>query len=338
MVPSSEISVVIQGPLYRSSDEYGIEATIESIRRCLPDAEIIISTWIGEDTSGLEYHQLVVSEQPVKLLDRIGNPNYLGHQIKSTKCGIALSTKPYVLKIRADHSLLSNQFCLNPEKVNKDSRFAVFNNKVIVSSFFLRNSLKVPFLFHISDLLQFGKREDLITFWTLPIPTLEELLQKSPKGHLGLFGNYCGAALFREAPEQTIILSLLKKINFVIDLPYPCATKYEWFYIWENLLSENFHVIDADKPIIVFPHRFNNAFLGKKTVLREMDLKEIKKNPGSKLRYGKLLFNKYFLVWFHPRYWMSTLNIILSRIYPSLAQKVRVWLRKKLGLTHDERK
>ncbi|MCF5429748.1 WavE lipopolysaccharide synthesis family protein, partial [Pseudomonas syringae] len=54
-VDSRKISVVIQGPLYRNlSSKRNIFACIASIRTHLPDAEIIVSTWRHEDTSGVK--------------------------------------------------------------------------------------------------------------------------------------------------------------------------------------------------------------------------------------------------------------------------------------------
>lgn len=336
-IPSRDISVVIQGPLHRDSIEFGIDTTIRSIKKSLPDAEIIISTWNGENTNDFDDFKLITSDPPINLVDKTGYPNFIGHQQRSTLAGLELCTRPYVLKIRADHSLISDSFCIEPDRVSSDNKFAIFNRKVVVSSFFLRNSLKVPFLFHISDLIQFGKKEDLIIFWNFSAPTLDEILQKNSNGHFGLFGNYCGTTLFKEVPEQTIVIRLLKRINIIIDLSYPCATNYEWFYIWEQVLAANFIVIDADKPIILFPKRFNKAFLGIKTVLSEADFILLKKTPGSRLRYARLLLNKYFLVWLEPRYWLATANIFLSYVFPTLAKNIRVWLRNKLGLVHGDR-
>lgn len=338
IVPSNKISVVIQGPLHRASSEYGVEITINSIKKWLPEAEIIVSTWVGEDTKGLNCHQLIVSEPPEKLIDKNGNPNYLGHQILSTQFGLALSTRAYVLKMRADHSLLNNDFCIYPDKVVKSEPFAFFDKKIIVSSLFLRDPLKVPFLFHISDLIQFGKRSDVIAFWSLKAPTLEEILQKNPRGHVGLFGNYSSSTLFKQAPEQTIILSLLKANGINVNLPYPCATNYKWFFIWEHVLAKNFQVVDASKSNVVYPKRFHKAFLGESTVLNQVSFTKLVKTPGSRLRYFKLLLNKYIFAWGQPRYWIATSNILLSYVFPEFAQKIRIKLRNRLGLVHGDRK
>ncbi|MBN0764807.1 WavE lipopolysaccharide synthesis, partial [Pseudomonas aeruginosa] len=48
-VPSELISVVIQGPLHRSlAPTRGIDACVASVRKHLPHAEIIVSTWADE--------------------------------------------------------------------------------------------------------------------------------------------------------------------------------------------------------------------------------------------------------------------------------------------------
>lgn len=55
---SREISIVIQGKV-------DIEKTlkcIESVREYLPGAEIILSTWKGENVKGLDYDQVIFSD------------------------------------------------------------------------------------------------------------------------------------------------------------------------------------------------------------------------------------------------------------------------------------
>ena len=60
MIKSSEISIVIQGPIYKNTTK----RVCERMRQIFPQAEIIVSTWQGSDTSDLTYDVLVESKDP----------------------------------------------------------------------------------------------------------------------------------------------------------------------------------------------------------------------------------------------------------------------------------
>lgn len=332
-ITSEKISVVLQGPLYGES----IHTAIISIRKWLPEAEIILSTWGDEPQAEQAAVDILVCNKPLEpLLDHNGNKNFIASQILSTQKGLALATRPYVLKMRADHTLKGDEICLQAPPVSQN-QYTLLKERIVVSSWFVRDSLKVPFLFHLSDLIQFGRREDMIDLWNSSLPKFDELRQKRLRGHFGLFGNYSGTTIFREVPEQTLTLRWLERHGFKITLPYPCATKKNWFILWENILAANFHIIDANQTQVTYPERFNHAFLGTKTVLTSNSFEKLTQNPGSLKRYSVVLLQKYILAWFNLRYWMASGNVILSNLTPNLAKYIRSKLRKKMGLEHPHR-
>ncbi|EGH46995.1 WavE lipopolysaccharide synthesis, partial [Pseudomonas syringae pv. pisi str. 1704B] len=107
-VDPRKISVVIQGPLYRNlSSKRNIFACIASIRTYLPQAEIIVSTWRHEDTSDVKADQIVMSDDPGAFVDDAGNQININRMLLSTLCGIQSASRPYVMKMRADHNLTS---------------------------------------------------------------------------------------------------------------------------------------------------------------------------------------------------------------------------------------
>ena len=59
MIDSSEISVVAQGPVRPDTAE-----SLSSVRRVLPRAEIIFSTWEDEKADGLPFDKIVRSRMP----------------------------------------------------------------------------------------------------------------------------------------------------------------------------------------------------------------------------------------------------------------------------------
>ena len=93
-VPSELISVVIQGPLHRSlAPTRGIDACVASVRKHLPHAEIIVSTWADEDLSDIDADHIVTSADPGVLLDFNGNRHNTNRQIVSTVAGIQASSR-----------------------------------------------------------------------------------------------------------------------------------------------------------------------------------------------------------------------------------------------------
>ena len=106
-VKSSDVSVVLQGPVRFETPE-----SVESVRRLLPEAELILSTWEDEDVSSLGSIRVLRSEKPSAPIqhDRLSVPNNLNRLIRSTKKGVAAVTRPYVLKMRSDMVLDSLAF------------------------------------------------------------------------------------------------------------------------------------------------------------------------------------------------------------------------------------
>lgn len=239
----------------------------------------------------------------------------------------------YTLKIRSDLILDNNSFINN--YIDKKSRntvpnanYSYFKEKIRITNFFVRDPLKVPYLFHISDCVLFGRTDDMKKLWGSTLPTPESLFQEG-KGHLSLFGNEAGITRFREVPEQTICLRWLERMGYPVHLPHPCATSYEWFKLWENVLTANFEIVDAEKSGILFPPHFYHADKRHKTLLTEASFKKMCKAPGTRRRYARLLFHKYIAVWFSPHYWAVTGWLFINRLAPSLAECIRKFVKKQ---------
>lgn len=98
-IESQDISVVVQGAIEL---EY-IKKLLKSIRKFLPKAEIIVSTWEGTDVNYLDYDILQINKDPgCEVFTVFGKKHNLNRQILSTKNGIKRTTRKYVLKIRSD--------------------------------------------------------------------------------------------------------------------------------------------------------------------------------------------------------------------------------------------
>jgi len=178
-INSSEISVVVQGPI----DKQNTPLCLKSIRKHLPDAEIILSTWVGSCVTKLDYDVLILSKDPGghTVLDYRNNkiyPSNLARQLYSTQKGIEAANNDYIMKIRSDIVLNSNNFLsyfyLYPEY---DECYKIFNNRILISNYFTRHSYNSDWLFHPSDWITFGTKKDIIFYYDVPLPNNETLCQ-----------------------------------------------------------------------------------------------------------------------------------------------------------------
>lgn len=145
-----QLSVVIQGPIVVTEFEV-TKTLVETIRNAIPSCEIIVSTWLGEDSEGINCLVLknpdpgdVASSDPfLKNSKRLQN---------STLSGLRAATGEFCLKLRSDHTL-------EPTKLIR-----IFDLMVANKTTLLMHS--APWhLFLIDDKAQFGPLEDLIELW-----------------------------------------------------------------------------------------------------------------------------------------------------------------------------
>jgi hypothetical protein len=227
--------------------------------------------------------------------------------------------------MRTDHSLTDTRF-LAPLQKTISSQYTFFKEKIRITNFFVRDPLKAPYLFHLSDVILFGRTEDMRLLWGTELPTAESLLQDG-KGYFSLFGNEAGITRFREVPEQTVTLRWLERMGFPVHLPHPCSTRYSWFALWEKVLTANFELMDACDSGVIFPPHFYHADKRHSTLLTPAAFEEMRAAPGSLRRYARLLFHKYIGVWFSAHYWCVTGWLCLRRIAPQRAEKIKRWVK-----------
>lgn len=174
------ITVVVQGPvqtLKGRTQEAGItHKCLSSVRQHLPGAIIILSTWPEQQLSGLDYDQLVISEDPgsnIRSFHSDGRPQHYNNnrQIVSTLAGLKQVKTPYAIKLRSDNYLIGNQFVRMQQRYPKrcDSH-RLFRERVVVSNVFTRKYAKgFRVAFHLSDFFYFGLTEDLLAIWDLEL-------------------------------------------------------------------------------------------------------------------------------------------------------------------------
>lgn len=171
-INSKDISVIVQGAI----DNEETPKCLKSIRECLPDCEIILSTWQNSDTNGLDFDILVLSEDPGSVTVEESKHqmfcNNINRQLISTQEGLKNAARTYALKLRSDLILTNADFLEYFDKFqSKSKNYNLFKRKILVSDLFTRFNMKtndrkrVKMPFHISDWWQFGLREDLETYF-----------------------------------------------------------------------------------------------------------------------------------------------------------------------------
>lgn len=214
-VAPKDVSVVVQGAIGAGG---ATARCLESVRRTLPTAEIILSTYAGSDTSGLEFDVLVESDDPGAIAFTRTDPtqlNNVNRQIVTTRAGLAQATRPYALKLRNDLQMGGDgllRFFARFDAYPSETRSRVFEERVLCCTLYARNPRRaLPFAFHPSDWFFFGKTSDLQRLFDIPLAPEPEtsrwFADYADRPYPDRFPN----TLSRWAPEQYLWLSCLSR-------------------------------------------------------------------------------------------------------------------------------
>jgi hypothetical protein len=328
-----DISVVIQGPLRRElAPLRGVRACVDSIRKCLPGAEIIVSTWKYEDTSDLDGCICVRLNEPPAFKDVSGREVNTNRQIVSTMSGIEAATRPYVLKFRADHLLddaIITRIENYPDDIDPHDR--LFTQPITLTNLFIRNPAKIPLLFHISDLVQFGTKIDMLDFWGQPIISRDVHFLPETSRHK-LFGNFLGYTNLRLVPEQALMINWLALKGIEIYLSYPFEVRKDSLELWDSILRNNFRIIDWEEAAINFPKRFFKSGYPVTTVYTTAEIQEISNLglTGKFIRRKRIWMNQFVIGCFKRVWILSAASILANKISPTLSKKLHsIWNNRR---------
>lgn len=250
------ISVVVQGPV--SSET---KLSLKSIRKYLPESEIILSTWIGENTDGLEYDKLILNEDPgSETMDINNSVNYnLNRQLLSSKKGIEEASRKYILKIRSDIILENAGFFKYFNKFPKRNwTYAIFSHKVLTSSLYTiwaelgikKEKGKIhPTPFHISDWWYFGLASDINLLYSCSLVDIKAFAQYFETPYYNL--EWLNHRLWKFPPEQYMGVELAKKkfpdLNFRDCLSYSNVDNE----LSRHFITDNFISLDSKQSGLV---------------------------------------------------------------------------------------
>lgn len=251
-ITDKDISVVVQGPI----DKLQTKKCLKSIRKLLPQAEIVLSTWLGSDIIDLDYDQLVLSDDPGfgDVSPVTNKKNNVNRQIISTKNGINKTSRKYILKIRTDTEISNLGFLKYYNKLIKtplkrEKAYKYFKNRVFIDSYFTRNPQfhnrnQYGLCFHPSDLWLFGLKEDLANLFDINLQSKYVV-------------NINSQNFQYRVPEQHIWISFLEKNGLNLPMTSMYYNEINTRTLTFRTIINNFFVLNHVKCGIELPKTFN---------------------------------------------------------------------------------
>lgn len=267
-VDSSEISVVVQGPVFTTLTTLAPEGitrqVLKAVRQHLPHATLILSTWKDQPIEGLDADVILQLDDPgttnfykanAQAENLYNNGNRL---IFSTQAGLAQVKTKYTLKIRSDlllfHSWFSSYF---DQFQHVDAAWQVLTQRIIgfpiyslkyeslqfnTSCQHTRGTKIQPRPFHVSDWAYFGLTVDLKKLFDCPLmdePTTSRWFETRPKPSNDLWPD----RLWRYSPEQYIVSSLAQR-TLGITLEHASQDDADILQASERFIANNFIILD----------------------------------------------------------------------------------------------
>lgn len=285
MIHSRDISIVIHGPADQKSI-VDFANNCEIYRNLFPESEIIcvISSedLFSKDDSGKiskvyrDHYYVNAAIAKIKkitkdillckdelqlppLKDDTGKFNG-NHQIEAAKLGLESATRKFVLRIRSDVVFCSDKFLEFYENNSqyKRSDFAIFKNRVLISSAFTLNPYAMErFPFHWGDWFHFGLLDDVKALWNVDVINPKDLLYYKHNPHAIGSNRYERRFFSRFAVEQHIHFSFFKKFfpNLTLEYINDCTSRN----VSIGILKDNFVVCDPYELDFVFEKYKDNA-------------------------------------------------------------------------------
>ncbi|MBI5333755.1 MAG: hypothetical protein HZB72_04065 [Burkholderiales bacterium] len=257
MIRNEDITVVVQGAI----DKRLTPICLASIRKVLPGATVVLSTWKDPALPKFDCDVLVQSEDPgAGVADWIHNVrNNVNRQIVSTLAGLREVRTKYALKIRSDIELVSRAFLDYFERLGEPPAdpAAVLKRRLVVNNLYCTDPRVRQLCFHISDWTQFGLTEDVLALWDIDLQPQEydRFYSDRERPEIDTFPTWNG----RYVPEQYIWASFLKKRG--LDLRFDHRSDGRDLVLSEKLFAANLVIVDYEDFGIRFrkfdPYRFD---------------------------------------------------------------------------------
>lgn len=251
-VTDENLTVMVQGPVRDSTRD-----CLNSVKKFLPKAEIIFSTWEGSDTEGLPYDKVVFSKDPggnglVRRYphEQVFNVNRI---IVSSFAGIKQATRRYCLRLRSDIILTSTDFL---KYYNKYSVYigsdAMVSRRIMVEGLLTAKDL----LFDVGDWWHLGLTEDLYRMYNIPLYPTETVPYFERKENAGKRPAYADL-IPQWITEQYVIDQYIRKYgdysSRYITFEHTYDNRPECIEKYRRFVADNLLCIEFDKSGIFLP-------------------------------------------------------------------------------------
>ena len=230
---------------------------MNSVRRLLPKAELIFSTWEGSDVTGLTFDKVIFSKDPggTGLVRRYPHEQVfnVNRIIVSSFAGIKQATRMYCLRLRSDLILTSLDFlgCYNKYSVYV-GQDAIVSRRIMVDGLMTSKDL----LFDVGDWWHLGLTSDMYRFYNIPLcpnekepyfERKENIAKKPPFGDL----------VSEKITEQYVIWSFIHKYGDpstrYVKFLHTYDNRPECVALYRKFVAENLLCIEQDKTGIILP-------------------------------------------------------------------------------------
>jgi FkbM family methyltransferase len=182
--PAEPLTIVMQGPVLPYTD-----TSVASIREWFPSAELLFSTWCGENTDGLDVDGTVWTTDPgpgSEYASSIMRGN-LARMVVGSYNGIINASNDLVMKVRSD-TIFTGNGCLRhirrwPKR--SPSLMSIFEDRIIVPNIGTADP-DVHVCFQVSDWVLLGKKSDVISVFSCPLGDDAENPPISPEQYIWL--------------------------------------------------------------------------------------------------------------------------------------------------------
>lgn len=258
-IKSKEVSVIVQGAV----DEKVTKKCLKSIRKYLPDAQIILSTWEGSDISGLDYDDIVLNKDPGACFCGLndGKPNNINRMLLSTQQGLLLCKRKYTLKLRSDLILKNNKILHINDLYKRTDTYKIFQNRIFANNIFTikyesSKDLKHYRPFHVSDWWFFGLTDDIKHLFDVHLvkePDFSRyfLYHEMPQNK---FHKYPYVS-WQFSPEQYLQIQCMQNHNIEVDI------KHILDYNQKNITQSELYVVNN---YLILTEKMSGIYCAKK--------------------------------------------------------------------------
>lgn len=265
---TENLSVLLQGP---APDEFNLGYAADHLRNIFPGCEVIRTT-SDNNSSALDnenaFDHFVRHADPgplptLKFPD--GRHNNANRQFQSVQMGLKAATREYVLRLRTDQMTMSSKMLniwTEIENTGAERPYAVGRGRILTSSLFSLNPRfdeRMPY--HVSDMLQFGFKDDVKRYFTPPSMPLDVATYYERNPHSN--DSTSRERLFRSqfGVEQWLCMHYLSPDK--LPLRYHNDCRPNAIELFEQRMVDNFIIVhprDLDLRVPRFDHASRSLY------------------------------------------------------------------------------